>query len=97
MIDVPIADTWKALEALVEKGKIRSIGVSNFTREKIEELLKTFVARHRRLNNHKLTLNRAKIPPALNQIEAHPFLQQPDLLEWSKKNVGLLTLSYPNN
>lgn len=43
MIDVPIKDTWEALEALVAKGKVRSIGVSNFTREKIEELLKTYV------------------------------------------------------
>ncbi|KAI1408866.1 Aldo/keto reductase [Hypoxylon sp. FL1857] len=41
VIDVPIEDTWKAMEALVQKGKIRSIGVSNFTREKIEQLWKT--------------------------------------------------------
>lgn len=41
VIDVPIADTWKALEALVAKGKIRSIGVSNFTQKKIETLLET--------------------------------------------------------
>lgn len=40
-MDVPIKDTWAAMEKLVEKGKVRSIGVSNFTREKIEELLKT--------------------------------------------------------
>jgi diketogulonate reductase-like aldo/keto reductase len=43
VIDVPIKDTWAAMEALVAKGKVRSIGVSNFTREKIEELLKTYV------------------------------------------------------
>ncbi|KAI9035724.1 aldo/keto reductase family protein [Aspergillus affinis] len=41
VIDVPIQDTWTAMEALVAKGKVRSIGVSNFTKEKIEELLKT--------------------------------------------------------
>lgn len=39
--NVPVAETWKAMEALVKKGKVRSIGVSNFTREKIEELWKT--------------------------------------------------------
>jgi len=39
--DVPVAETWKALEALVKKGKVKSIGVSNFTAEKIEELWKT--------------------------------------------------------
>jgi diketogulonate reductase-like aldo/keto reductase len=43
VIDVPISDTWKAMEALVEKGKVRSIGVSNFTQKKIEKLLKTYV------------------------------------------------------
>ncbi|TVY83633.1 putative oxidoreductase [Lachnellula suecica] len=69
VIDVPIADTWKALEALVTKGKVRSIGVSNFTQKKTESLLET-----------------AKIPPSVNQIEAHAFLQQPELLEWSKQN-----------
>ena len=40
VIDVPIEETWKAMEALVKKGKIRTIGVSNFTKEKCEELFK---------------------------------------------------------
>jgi len=66
--DISVAETWKAMEALVENGKAKSIGVSNFTKEKIEALLKT-----------------AKIAPAVNQIEAHPYLQQRDLLDWSKK------------
>ncbi|KAE9371731.1 aldehyde reductase-like protein [Stipitochalara longipes BDJ] len=68
VIDVPISETWKAMEELVKKGKVRSIGVSNFTQAKIESLLTT-----------------AKIAPAVNQIEAHAYLQQPKLLEWSKK------------
>lgn len=41
VVEVPVEDTWKAMEALVEKGKVRSIGVSNFTSERIEKLLKT--------------------------------------------------------
>ncbi|KAI0402177.1 aldehyde reductase 1 [Xylaria palmicola] len=65
VVDVPDAETWKAMEALVKKGKVRSIGVSNFTRARIEKLLET-----------------AEIKPAVNQIEAHPYLQQPDLLSW---------------
>ncbi|GJD01146.1 aldo/keto reductase [Colletotrichum higginsianum] len=71
VIDVPVEETWKALEALVKKGKIRTIGVSNFTKEKIEALWET-----------------AEIKPAVNQIEAHPYLQQPDLLAWSKEKVS---------
>ena len=36
-----IADTWKQLEALVKKGKVKSIGVSNFSEKKLEEILPT--------------------------------------------------------
>jgi diketogulonate reductase-like aldo/keto reductase len=70
VIDVPVIDTWRAMEVLVKKGKVRSIGVSNFTKEKIEDLW-----------------GQAEIKPAVNQIEAHPYLQQPELLEWSKQKV----------
>ncbi|KAH7120454.1 aldehyde reductase [Dactylonectria macrodidyma] len=79
VIDVPIEETWRALEALVRKGKIRSIGVSNFTKEKVEEIFKF-----------------AEIKPVVNQIEAHPYLQQPGLLEWSKQNNVLITAYSPS-
>jgi len=39
------------------------------------------------LNSTDLRMISAKIPPAVNQIEAHPYLQQRDLLEWSKEKV----------
>ncbi len=35
------AETWKAFEELYESGKIRAIGISNFRRHHIEELMKT--------------------------------------------------------
>ena len=38
IIDVPLIETWKALEALVKKGKLKTIGVSNFSVAKIEEI-----------------------------------------------------------
>ncbi|KAJ5156687.1 NADP-dependent oxidoreductase domain-containing protein [Penicillium capsulatum] len=69
--DVPTATTWAVLEKLVEAGKIRSIGISNFTLDATKELLKT-----------------AKIPPAVNQIEAHPYLLQPALFKYLKENVS---------
>lgn len=72
LADVPVGDTWAAMEKLVGSGKIRSIGVSNFTVEKIEALLRT-----------------AKIPPAVNEVEAHPYLQQPKLVNYMKEKVGL--------
>ncbi|KAL2063646.1 hypothetical protein VTL71DRAFT_5451 [Oculimacula yallundae] len=40
-IDVPIASTWRAMEALVIAGKARSIGVSNFFQPELEQLLLT--------------------------------------------------------
>jgi diketogulonate reductase-like aldo/keto reductase len=61
------------MERLVSAGKVKSIGISNFTIDKVEELLKT-----------------AKIPPAVNQIEAHPWLQQPKLFDYLKSKVQWL-------
>ena len=53
------------MEKLVEKGLVKSIGISNFTIVKMDKLLKT-----------------AKIVPALNQVECHPYFQQPKLKKY---------------
>lgn len=39
------------------------------------------------------TLKTAKIPPVINQIEFHPYLQHGDLLDYHKEN-GILTAAY---
>lgn len=36
-----LKDTWKQMEAVLKKGKVRSIGVSNFSEVKLEEILPT--------------------------------------------------------
>lgn len=74
--DVPLLDTWRALEKLVEKGKIRSIGISNFTGALIQDLLRG-----------------AKIKPAVLQIEHHPYLQQPRLIEYVQSQ-GIAITAY---
>ncbi|KAJ5556787.1 hypothetical protein N7494_000702 [Penicillium frequentans] len=76
--DVPVADTWAALEKFVTVGKIRSIGISNFTIDATKKLLET-----------------AKIVPATNQIEAHPFLQQPELTKFLQETNILITAYSP--
>lgn len=36
---VNLQDTWREMERMVEKGKVRSIGLSNFRRELVEQIL----------------------------------------------------------
>ncbi|KAJ7513055.1 Aldo/keto reductase [Mycena galericulata] len=36
-----LKDTWKQMEALVKKGKVRSVGVSNFSQMNLEKILPT--------------------------------------------------------
>lgn len=66
---VSLKDTWAAMEDLVYEGKVRSIGVSNFTIADIKVLLKN-----------------ARVLPAVNQVEVHPYLQQHALVSWCQAN-----------
>ncbi|WP_346855136.1 aldo/keto reductase [uncultured Draconibacterium sp.] len=58
-------DTWKALEELYNKGKIKAIGVSNFLVHHLDDFLP-----------------HCKVIPAVNQVEFHPELVQPELLSY---------------
>ncbi|KAJ3215311.1 hypothetical protein HDU67_000588 [Dinochytrium kinnereticum] len=73
---VPIIDTWRAMEALVDAGKVKAIGVSNFNITKLKALL-----------------SEARIKPAVNQVELHPYLPQDELLEFCNKN-GIHVTAY---
>ncbi|KAI0187399.1 NADP-dependent oxidoreductase domain-containing protein, partial [Xylaria flabelliformis] len=73
------ASTWKAMEALVKTGRVRSIGMcrlSNFNILKTRKLLST-----------------AEIVPAVNQVELHPYLPQNELLEFSRR-YGILLMAH---
>ncbi|WP_339701679.1 aldo/keto reductase [uncultured Roseivirga sp.] len=41
--EIPIADTWKAMEICVEKGLVKHIGVSNFNVPKLKKLMETAI------------------------------------------------------
>lgn len=69
--DWDFVDTYKELQKLKDTGKIKAIGVSNFTVKKIERLLAD---------------KDVTVKPVVNQIEAHPLLPQPELTEYLKKN-----------
>jgi len=63
------------MEALVDAGKARHIGVSNMTVSKLENLFAEGV----------------RIPPAVNQVEMHPMLAQGALVEYCRGKGILVT------
>lgn len=65
-----IKEVWKEMEKLVKDGKVKAIGVSNFTTKKVKDLLKCPL----------------EVPIACNQVELHPLLPQNGLLELCEEN-----------
>jgi len=71
-------ETWQAMERLVDSGKAKSIGLSNFN------VLKT-----------KRVLEVARLIPAVNQVEIHPYLPQHKLFDFSRKHGIVLMAHQP--
>lgn len=71
--DYDYIETYKAMQPLVETGKAKAIGISNFTKERVQKLLAD---------------KDVTIKPVVNQIEAHPLLVQPELTEYlTQENI----------
>ncbi|RDW81181.1 aldo/keto reductase [Aspergillus mulundensis] len=67
MGETTYVDTWKALQEIMKRtGKIKAIGVSNFSQAEVENLIA------------------AGMPPAVHQMEVHPFLSQKAFTAWHK-------------
>ncbi|TCD66857.1 hypothetical protein EIP91_000811 [Steccherinum ochraceum] len=62
--------TWKKLEEMLDKGKVRNIGLSNFTIKGMEKLL----------------ANPLKYKPAVDQVELNYQNPQPEVLKWAKEH-----------
>lgn len=67
-IDVPYADTWGAMEELVDAGLVKRIGVCNLGTAMLRDV-KSY----------------ARIQPAVNQVEMHPYLTQENLLRYCQE------------
>lgn len=74
--EIPIRSTWEGMEAAVDAGLTRHIGVSNFSISKLSDLL-----------------DHCRIRPAVNQVELHPLLQQPQLLDFCREQ-GIHVTAY---
>jgi len=59
-------ETWAAMEDLVDQGLTKSIGLSNFNKRQVEEVL----------------LTAKKYKPAVLQNESHPYLHEKDLRDY---------------
>lgn len=68
--------SYRALEKLLADGKVRAIGVSNFTVEQLTTLLDT-----------------VEVVPAVNQVQLHPYFQQPELQAFHNEH-GILTQAW---
>ena len=73
----PRKKMWQAMEKLHDEGRYKSIGVSNFGIAHLEDLKKY-----------------AKVwPPAVNQLELHPWLQQREVVDYCQQN-GIVVEAY---
>jgi diketogulonate reductase-like aldo/keto reductase len=76
---------WRALVELVEAGKIRSIGVSNYGVHHLDEL----EAWIKELETKRGGAGKGGVL-SVGQWELHPWLQRADIVEWCRKrNVAL--------
>ncbi|KAK5454107.1 hypothetical protein LTS15_006107 [Exophiala xenobiotica] len=73
---IPLASTWKAMEALVDEGLVKNIGVCNFQGALLLDLIRS-----------------ARILPSMLQIEHHPYLVQPQLMDLCK-DLGVAITAY---
>ena len=69
-------DAYRAAERLLEEGRARAIGVSNFSPAHLETVLP-------RLN----------VVPAVNQVEVHPYYNQP-VLRAAHQRLGIVTQAW---
>lgn len=76
--ELPLTVTWRGMEQAHQQGLAKHIGVSNFAKHHLKEVL-----------------DNGTITPAVNQVELHPYLQQPALVDFCHNNNIHLTAYSP--
>ena len=71
--------TWEAMQRLIETGKVRAVGVSNFNITQLQEVLSVG----------------GTVPLSCNQVEAHPWFPNTELLEFMQDHGILRTVYCP--
>jgi diketogulonate reductase-like aldo/keto reductase len=81
-------DSWRAMEEIYESGRAKAIGVSNFHKHHIEELLTTAKI--------KPMVNQIELHPTLTQVDLRNYLAKEDIAveAWSPLGQGKI-LQYP--
>ncbi|MGN1387655.1 MAG: aldo/keto reductase [Bacillus sp. (in: firmicutes)] len=77
-------ETWRAMEELYRSGKVRAIGVSNFHKHHIEDLMTTAEI--------KPMVNQIELHPMLSQVELRDYCQSQNIAvtAWSPLAKGRL-------
>jgi len=68
LVDIPLGQTYAAMESLIDKGLVRSLGVSNFSISQYQEVS--------RGSRHKPVTNQIECHPYFNQNEMRAFLNK---------------------
>lgn len=80
--EVPLTNTWKGMEAALEQGLAKHIGVSNFNENQLKEIIATAV--------HQPEMNQVEMHPFLQQEALQSFCVQNDMLLTAYAPLGSL-------
>ncbi len=75
---ISLRETLNAMATLHDRGLVRNVGVSNFSRYQLSAALHV-----------------SEVPIAVNQIEFHPYLQRPELVEYCQDNDVVVEAAAP--
>ncbi|OGY08678.1 MAG: hypothetical protein A2782_04135 [Candidatus Blackburnbacteria bacterium RIFCSPHIGHO2_01_FULL_43_15b] len=76
---IPILDTLGAMNQLKQEGKVKAVGVSNFTEHHLEDALST---------GCEVTLNQVELHPTFNQLELQEFCRSKNIAMTAYSPLG---------